>query len=292
VAKSRKLTRDERRAKYAVQRHRLSQLKKMGLISPKANLMRDKPSAALLAKERRLRHVFTGFAQPVKLSPKATRDYRDQGYPTYNGYLVIDKQPGEKVKVGKNDELILTSKYNRPGFEQIILPANVRNWPAFHKWITEHHEELQALVGPFGYFGFTFYGNPSRLTGDAEWLIGWLEHYEALFPEEGIDSAEANQAFQHLILYKLKDQEMQSVWRAEAEATREARQSRKRSSRSLSREEVRSVRGVRNPNKPTAAKYQSNYRAMIKSDPKSDRDYRLSEAARKKAYRDAKKHKS
>lgn len=214
MAKRTKLTHAQRLAKYAGARHDLSKLKAKGLISKRANLRRAKPSPALLKKLDMLKPVLSNHAQAVKMSPTQRREYKQAGRKVYGQYVVFDKSPETTIKLNKRGEVVLHSPFNRPGFDQILLPVNVRNFDSFYQWITEHPEELDAMAGPFGYFGFTFYGNHARETGDGEWLREYLRHYKPLFHDgNGVEKAEdANAAFQHLTLYRLNSEEGASIF--------------------------------------------------------------------------------
>ena len=209
MAKRRRLTATELRAKYAGARRDLSKLKAKGLISKRANLRKAKPSSALLKKLDRLGPVLTGHAQAVKLTPVQRKDFKEAGFPIYGKFTVFDKQPGEKIAINKNNEVVVKSPDNRPGFVQVILPVNVRNFAAFYEWITDKPEELDAMLSPYAYFGFSFYGNHSHNTGDAEWLREYLRHYKPLFGENedgsGVKAEDADAAFRSLLLFRLAD---------------------------------------------------------------------------------------
>lgn len=194
----------ERRQKYANVRSDLSKLKAKGLISPKANLRKAMPSLALRKKAEILRPVLEGKAQAVRL-PKATRaDFKEAGYNTVRGQTIIPKNVNQKVKVNNagRPEIIeyREGKAVKSPYTVIILPADVSNFSAFYKRLTDDPTWLQKMLGRDGYVGFTFWGHNSLEVGTAEWLADYLKHYQPLFGDHD-DSA---RAFKHLVLYKIK----------------------------------------------------------------------------------------
>ena len=182
--KRRGMTAQEKRAKYAPQRAALSKLKAKGLISPKANLRKAKPSSGLLKKLELLKPVLSGNAQAVKLSPKQRADYKEAGFTTTRGFTLIRKNANERVVVDKKGRVEIKPvkpKFN-PLYRRIVLPANVQRFDKFSNWIEQNPEQFETLVGgPSAQIGFTFDGHQSRrFMGPGE-IREYLKHYNPIF---------------------------------------------------------------------------------------------------------------
>lgn len=281
MAKRARLTRAQRRAKYADARHRLSILKSKGLISKRANLRKDKPSSSLLKKEQALRGVLSGTKQAIKVTPKEYRDYREKGYQVAGGRLIVDKQTTDRVKRNKDGSLEIKSQYSRPGFRSIILPVNLRDFLSFYNWLRDHPGELDSQIGPMDYLGFTFYGNPNiESIFSATELADALQHYTPLFsdarrngdgsrgkPGHVVNAKDSTPAFRHLMLYKLNEEQ------------NDAFQFNRRKNNAKPKT-VKHRKSTGKPYTPTERKRHS--REKLKSDPKAYRAYKFEDAARKK----------
>lgn len=183
--------RQERRAKYAPARRELSKLKTKGLISPRANLRKDKPSSGLLKKLEVLRPVLTGQAEAVKLPPKQRRDFKDAGFTTTQGFTVFPKGKGERVKVSKEGlpELIPAPRpeggtYGAPFMRRIYLPANVRNAHDFERFLINNPNGYDGVGGPGSLIAFTYFGNRSREVRPWEKLYDYLLTYAQIFDDD------------------------------------------------------------------------------------------------------------
>jgi hypothetical protein len=178
----------------------------MGLISSKADTTRAKPSLAVRKKTAELSGIFNQTQEVVAVGPKTAAKYRSAGKIVIGNRVIIDKQPSEKVFRNRQGEIEIVDTFIGGGvgafYSQIILPVNVRNFKDFYDWIVAHPDELDAMAGPGGAFGFSFYGNNSLETGNADWLIDYLKHYKPLFAQDG-QAAESVKAFRHLNLYRL-----------------------------------------------------------------------------------------
>jgi len=204
--KRRGMTAQEKRAKYAPQRAALSKLKAKGLISPKANLRKAKPSSGLLKKLELLKPVLSGNAQAVKLSPKQRADYEEAGFTTTRGFTLIRKNANERVVVdssGRPEVKPISSKVKEL-YRRIVLPANVQRFDRFTDWVEANPAEFEALVGgPSAQIGFTYDGHQSRrFMGPAE-IREYLKNYTPIFGDgDGSESGEG-ETFKSLELYVL-----------------------------------------------------------------------------------------
>lgn len=210
-SKRNRLTTQERRAKYSSARKDLSKLKHKGLVSPRANLRRAKPSSGLLKKLEILRPVLEGKAEAVKLKPAVRRDYKEAGYFTTRGFTVIHKNPYERVTISQEGLPELKPKTIKTGehyLRRIVLPANVRRGDKFREWLLNDYAALEKLAPNGALFAFTFKGYNSRDVKTADEMFEYLTHYKWVFG----DGDEEESTFEQLILYAMDYPTARDVW--------------------------------------------------------------------------------
>lgn len=218
---SRRLTKAAIRKRYAPIRATARKLQRKGLISSRADLSRAKPSLSVRKKAAALRGVTTGFQEAVTVGPATAKRYREAGFKVVGRKVIIEKTPEETLTRNRRGEIEMRNPWGNP-FTQIILPVNMRNLPAFRSALHDHTEEFQKMAGPGGYFGFSFYGNKSYETGDAQWLASYLDLYESLWEDGGDDDGEYQATpFRNLILYRM-DERGRYAWARQREAATEA----------------------------------------------------------------------
>lgn len=209
--KRRGLTAQERRAKYSGARKDLSKLKRKGLVSPRANLRRAKPSSGLLKKLEILRPVLEGRAEAVKLPRNVRADYKDAGYFTTRGLTVVTKNPFERVVVSKEELPELKPRILKKGasyLRKIVLPVNVRRGDKFRDWLENDYHNLEKLAPDGALFAFTFKGYNSRDVKTADEMFEYLTHYKWVFGDEEDEES----TFDQLILYAMDYPTARNVW--------------------------------------------------------------------------------
>lgn len=288
---SRKLTKAQLSHKYSGERKQLKQLQRMGLVSQRAILNakeKPKPSSSLLRKLHDLRPVLNGYATPVYQSAKQRQEWRSAGKPVYGKYVVVEHAKTQNVRENKKGEIELIS-HGSP-FKQILLPVDVRRFDRFYDWASEDPTRLQNMLEPGEFFSFTFYGNASRESGGAEWLLEYLQHYKPLFNNDGAKAKDANRAFQHLTIYRVNEDSR--FYFSDREGGYEGGRGVEKRKYSKTDKTGRShLMGGTRAKKFDRAKYNREKFSKLKEDKKAYFAHRVSEAARAKAYRESKKQK-
>lgn len=282
-----KLTKAQLAKKYAGERHELKQLQRKGLISSRAKLNakeKPKPSSSLLHKLHDLRPVLNGYATPVYQSAKQRREWRSAGKPVYGKYLVVEHARTQQVKENKSGEIELIS-HGSP-FKQVLLPVDVRRFDRFYDWASADPDRLQDMLGPGEFFSFTFYGNASRESGGAGWLLEYLQHYKPLFNNDGTKAKDANKAFQHLTIYRVDEESRFSFSDREGgyEGGRGTNKRRYSKADATGRSRIIGERGGSRGGL-TSKEWKKRAREELKADPKAYRQHRLEEAQRVASYR-------
>lgn len=172
------------RARYASYRREGRILQKKGLISPRADLTRAKPSLAVRKRIESLKGILSGEQQAVVL-PDVMRDkFRKAGRRIIGNKVIFDKKPNERIKKVRGEVILQGRLRERNGrrtrndmFETVILPYGINDIEEFVEWLESNPERAERLLSSGTAFAFTFYGNHSRDTGDAEWLTEYLKAY-------------------------------------------------------------------------------------------------------------------
>ena len=194
---SRSLTKAQLRAKYTNDRREGRLLQKKGLLSPRANLTRAKPSLAVRKKIASLQGIFNGTQQAVEITDVQRPKLKASGYRVIGRKVIFDKQPRQRFKRRRNEFILEENNIGRDGdhsaFETVMLPLDVRSLPDFAEWIRKDPDRFMALLPPGTAFAFSFHGHNSRqIFSDPLELADYLESYFA-----GAD------AWQHFLLYRL-----------------------------------------------------------------------------------------
>jgi len=249
---SRALTKTQLRAKYANARREGRILQKKGLLSPRANLSKARPSYRVRKKIASLSGIFDGTQQSVPITDVMKKRYKTAGYRVIGQNLILDKQPRQRFKRVKS-EIILEEKDFEGGtvrraFETVLFPLDVRSLPGLVEWIREDPDRFMALLPPGTAFAFTFHGHNSRqIFSDPLELADYLETYAA-----------GEDAWQHFTMYRLINP---AAW----EGGRGKRKSfKRRSSKSRSNE----YRKYYQYNRAKKIAYARNYRATHKMVPR------------------------
>lgn len=198
---SRRLTKSQLRARYAPVRALAKKLQAKGLISPRANLSRAKPSLAVRKKALSLEGIFTGHQQAVEVTDVMASRFRKSGRRVIGRKVIFDKNPGQNVKKAKG-EIVIEEPGQQGAFETVILPVSIKNLQAFIDWIETDPERLDAMMPPGTFFAFTYYGKNSREIGDARWLTDYLKRY----------ADTGGKGFQHFVLVRVMHG---SEWKSE-----------------------------------------------------------------------------
>ena len=180
---SRKLTKAQLHKRYAYERKIGRMLVRKGLLSPRANISKGKPSSSVLKKIRSLEGIYTGSQQEVYLPTVLRNRYIGAGYRVIGKKVIIAKQPDQKI-VKRGDELLIVSPTDHAAFETIIFPMTVATIGEFVDWIDEDPWRAQQFLPPGTDFAFTYYGNNSKrifpLAGPSwvpDTMADWLKHY-------------------------------------------------------------------------------------------------------------------
>jgi len=289
--RSRRLTKRQLSQKYASARKELRVLRSKGLVSPRANLSKAKPSSALLKKLEALRPVITGDVQAVRVPRSKAKEYSSSGYKVINNRVLVPVQPGENAtyrpsryvrgKYVTNDTIRVTGEKGttRQYLERILIPLDFQHFQEFNAWLQEDPDRLQRLLPDDAIIGFTYFGNRSQETGDAHWLAQYLQHYSLLF-----DNEKSDDAFGTLEFWGMSP-DMAPQWefmREQDEIARRGNYRRKRNNVDATGRTIETS-GPRTPK--GNAQTRREYRQRIMSDPEKAKAFKAREAKRVSEYK-------
>ena len=172
-------------------RHAIAILKKKGLIKG-VDARSVKPTPALKSKVTKYDDVVSGKVEPIKLSSKKTKEYRDAGYATASGRVLIPKSATEKVKINAEGDVEIV---HPSGFKRTKRMIPYRNLPQYLKDLEKNHAIIDTQKSDKEYWGYRMFGNNSlRIYRDAGLMAEDLfENYVT-----GSDGRDMDELYRHL----------------------------------------------------------------------------------------------
>lgn len=279
----RRLTQKQLRSKYSAVRTDLKKLRRLGLVSQRANLDKARPSLALRRKAESFQALLSGEQQLVRVPRSKAKEFESIGYRNTSRGLLVPVHLGEKAQYraagyrrGRyvpEQGLVIVPPIDSPqnGLVRIILPIDLNTYAAFDEWI-DNPERLERLKpqGSGIFFGFTFMGNRSLGTGDAQWVRDELRHYTFLQEHAEDEDFQAN-----VEIWAFDQHEVH--WGHEGPGYSYTMYKYKRKSTATGQRGSSVAR--------TNAERQREYKERLKANPKAYRQFRFEDAARKKDYR-------
>jgi len=277
-------------------RHKVSILKKKGLVSKRTDARKQKPSRYMLEKVAKLGDVIEGKQVGVKLDRNTAQRYRQAGFFVFGNRVVVSRGQAETAKRDKGSGLIVISPLGlRNPFEKVVMPYSIKNIDQFLKECAKAPPDPQlfaAKKNPQDHWAFTFYGNNSLSTFQDIGLMGeYLERYISLQDDP--------RSFEYLILYRV----IPEFWVRQTQANFENRKRASRQKFRADRKDERrklQLRGreVMQARKETFeqqnARHQKEWRERNKAKRQSDASFaeahRKAEAQRKANYRAKRKN--
>lgn len=134
-------------------RREVATLKRSGLLGPEVDVRRAKPTSALSRTINELYDVVVGKAKAKKVSPKAAKKLREQGFTVRRGRVVL--APGYRVSPSTGE---LREASGRKVIKRIGLRADVER----------QLRDLWKTLRPGEYVTFDVYGNFSDVFANTE----------------------------------------------------------------------------------------------------------------------------
>lgn len=211
-------------------RSEVARLKKAGLINPKIDARKQKPTRYMQQKIKRLKDVIEGERVSVKVDKVTAARYKASGFFVFNDRVVVSKDRRELASVDKYSGLIRLQRIDKLlPFEKVVMPYGIGNMDQFLEEASKSPPDPKiwaAKKNPTDYWAFTYYGNNSLVSYPDLGLLGeFLSQYR---------TADEPQTFQHLVLYRTNPdfwtakvyREKDERRKARRRAYREARQQR------------------------------------------------------------------
>lgn len=149
-------------------RHAIAILKKKGLVNV-AHAGRVKPTLALKRAVNRFDDVISGKIEPIKLPPKKLQEYKQAGYATAKGRVLVPKSAVEVVKLNRNKDIEISHPSGMKRIKQIVPYRNLKQWL---EGMRARASEIDMLKSKNDYWAYKFYGyNSLRTYEDLELLI-------------------------------------------------------------------------------------------------------------------------
>lgn len=214
-------------------RHKVSLLKKAGVVSNRIDARKQKPTRYFQDKVKRLAPVLEGRALGVKVRPDFLRTFREAGFAVENRRVIVKPEPGEILKARRGlpeFEKVIAPAPSGGGprivQRRLILPASVRNIHQLLDDFRARPDRWNALKRQDDRFAFTFMGGRSRSTfDDVESLADYLEMYEEKF--DGVSDETETELWESLEFLGIGEDESWhgDAWKAELRRRRSANRS-------------------------------------------------------------------
>jgi hypothetical protein len=165
-------------------RHEVSQLKKVGVVSPRIDARHYVPSRYMLGKLRKNADILSGEVMAVKAKPSVRRKYREKGlFETRGGAIIVPREAAnQRTKISRG--LVEVSRSLAWGEEiRLILPFKATDMEAVANRLRDD-PTLDGMKQPDELFGFRLFGHNMNTIGfpSAEELADYiLTHYQHLF---------------------------------------------------------------------------------------------------------------
>lgn len=179
-------------------KHKISVLKRKGLVSAKVDARKD-PSRYMARKVKNLEGIFEGTKAGVKVAPKMARQYREAGFEVIRNRVIVPKEKEEIASIKKG--LPLIRKVGGSGerlykIERVILPFKPSNIDEFIREVERDPDAYEELKRPQDVWAFKLFGHNSLATfEDLRLLLEYLRHYMVF------DTQDADDAWDSFILY-------------------------------------------------------------------------------------------
>lgn len=203
-----------KRAKVDLRKFRsqVAALKRAGLIDPKTDARKAKPTPALSRAISRYDDVLSGKATAVKVKPSTARRYRKAGWETARGNRVIQGHlAGQKVRIdeslppGAPESIKIVNPIS--GIERVMLPVGPDETAQF---LQDNPEIVESLKTGRQRWGFTVDGYPSITTFPSlERLLDYVRHYK---PRAGFRPS-------NLVIYRVRNEKS---WQKKVRRTQSA----------------------------------------------------------------------
>jgi hypothetical protein len=162
-------------------RHQVSVLKSKGLISKRVDARKQKPTRYMKSKIAKLKPILDGTAAGVKVRPDLLRQYREAGFNTLMGRVIVEKRPEEMAAIRKGHAVLSSPLGPVHIQERLILPFSPRNVLDFETRLRKNPEHFNRLKASGDVFAFKIFGNNSLATfEDAESLLEYLNRYQVI----------------------------------------------------------------------------------------------------------------
>jgi len=203
------------------------QLKKAGILSPKANLHSGRyVSRSILAKVREYQQAAAKDYRAVKVSRAMAKEAKERGFQVVRGNYIVG--PNEPTFRKRLSEGTLTGIRPVKGgmLEEVILPHGVMDMRSLVHQLEGGIDDLKA---PGEQFAFKFFGNESyRAFRNTEDLLDYLRHYKSIFdPNGSLKAEDLQEEFANFVLFRLHPSDSREL----LYKPRVARAKQKRSSR-------------------------------------------------------------
>lgn len=184
-------------------RHKVSQLKKAGLVSKRTDARKQKATRYMKAKVKALAPVLSGEMAGVKVQRDILQRYKEGGFTVVNGRVLVNKDHDELVRARKGELISLRKLTPNYPFEKIVMPYRINTMSAFFVEARKSPPDpvlFAARKNAADFWAFTYYGwNSLNAFADLGLLAEYLEHYASV---EGTSPEDQTEIFENFILYR------------------------------------------------------------------------------------------
>jgi hypothetical protein len=181
-------------------RHGVSILKKFGLVDKKYDARSVTPTKYLESQIRKFSDVIEGKAKPVKVSKKKLGHYKEQGFQTKFGKVIVPLGENEKV-IGTHGDFVVKTIGEFGSLTRIDMGLNKKNVMLWREELLKRKIKLREGERIY----FQFYGNNSYQTfQNFEQLLFYFEQYTTVENTERSGNPEDHMnLIDNLVIYKI-----------------------------------------------------------------------------------------
>jgi hypothetical protein len=183
-------------------RKEVSELKKVGVLSPRVKASKQRPTRYMLGRLKRFADVIRGEVIPVPAAPEIRHRYRDKGVFEERGrFIMVPKESaGQTAQISRGMvEIVRPLKWGEE--RRIILPFKATDMEGVaHRLMDD--PTLDGMKGSTELFGFRLFGHNMNTIGfpDAKELAQYiLTNYAHLFSGKS-----GREAVKHFVLFRFK----------------------------------------------------------------------------------------